>query len=114
MNGIEPILTKDKFILQIHSGVTLHLRNDIEGNPSYQTFNNNNVIGVATKVSGRIRYSSDHETITNNYNDLFLIWRLPDIESISRAKVINESTSIPTVKVPIESAIPKKYIPRKE
>ena len=114
MNGIEPILTKDKFILQIHSGVTLHLRNDIEGNPSYQTFNKNNVIGVATKVSGKIRYSSDHDTIRNNYNDLFLIWRLPDIESISGAKIINKSTDIPTVSVPIETAIPKKYIPKQE
>ena len=69
-NGIESILTKDKLILNIRSGVGLHLRNDMNFFPDYKTFKNNNVVGKITRVEGKVFYSSDSELIREKLNDI--------------------------------------------
>lgn len=106
--GIEPILTNDKFILQIHAGVTLHLRNDIADDTEYETFKNEEVIGTVSKVSGIVKYSYDPEKINKYHMDIFVILesKPPNNSEFPTQYILREDT--------YDSKFPKKYMPRIE
>ena len=80
-NGIEPILTKDKLILNIYSGVGLHLRNDMNFSPNYKTFKSDNVVGKVIQVKGKVFCSSDRQLLKERLNDVFVWIRLSSVST---------------------------------
>lgn len=57
--GIEAVLTDERLILNIHPGVVLHLREDMDRSRSYKTFANPDSTGKITSVSGEVYCSVD-------------------------------------------------------
>lgn len=76
-NGIEALLTNQRLILRVHSGVVLHLRNDMKYFPNFKTFIDENVVGQVTGVAGDVSYSSDRESIRKKLFDVFVQYRGP-------------------------------------
>lgn len=128
-NGFEAILTDCKFILRIYTKITFHLRDDIEGHPSYKTFKDKNVKGIVTKVSGTIKYSSNHEKIEKFHKDIFVTYNMsflssvpnvkmlaisaiPNIKSIPNIKIIEKRDVLPMIFIPIKNSRPKKHKPK--
>ena len=70
-DGIEPILTSDKMILNLYPGAALHIRNDIEYDPNYMTFNKENITGRVIKVSGDVFCSSDRQFVRMKMRDFY-------------------------------------------
>ena len=113
-NGIEPILMKDKLIINLYSGVILHLRNDMEYFPEYKTFKNNKVIGTIIKVKGKVFYSSDTQLIQQKLNHVFVQWIAPSSDTKLGAKIYKQPDGSYVVLMPKEDAtdLPPKYHPR--
>jgi hypothetical protein len=70
--GIEAILTDKRLILNIHSGVVLHLRNGMSQFQGYETFVDENVKGRVTEVEGNVFSSSDSEYINIKLGDYYV------------------------------------------
>lgn len=69
--GVEPILTDQRLILNIYSGVAFHLRNGMEDSHNYKTFVSDAVNGKVTKITGDVFFSSDHEYIKIKLNNFY-------------------------------------------
>lgn len=70
--GVEAVLTRNELILLVHSGVTLHLRNDVPTWPWFRTFRNDDVIGVVKLVVGNFLVSRDRDTIREKLGDVWV------------------------------------------
>ncbi len=71
--GIEAILTDERLVLNIHSGVTFHLRNDMENAPTYETFSNPEVIAKVTQATGEIFISLDPIMTRFRLRDIYVV-----------------------------------------
>jgi len=113
-NGIEPILTKDKFILNIYSGVIIHLRNDMPFFQNYRTFKTDRVKGKVTKVKGKVFYSSDHKLIKEKLNDVFVWWHGPSSDTKPETKVYEQPDGSYVILMPFDEKtdLPPKYPPK--
>jgi len=113
-NGIEPILTRDKLILNIHNGVILHLRNDMQFFPKYKTFKSERVAGRVTQVKGNIFYSSDHQVIRRKLSDVYVWWIGPGSETKHGSKLYKQPDGSYVVIMPFDKKtdIPPKYPPK--
>ncbi len=69
--GLEAILTGNELILLVHSGVMLHLRNDVPGSPSFRTFRSDSVVGVVRLIAGEFLISRDRNTIREKLSHLW-------------------------------------------
>ena len=107
-NGIEPILTKDKLILNIYSGVGLHLRNDMNFFPNYKTFKSDNVVGKVKQAKGKIVCSSDRQLIRERLNDVF-VWISLSSEATPGAKTYKLPDGSYTGTIPFDD---EKDLPR--
>ncbi|MGH7167666.1 MAG: hypothetical protein ACREII_03965 [Nitrospiraceae bacterium] len=57
--GIESVLTDNSLTITLHSGVMLHLRNDIQALPQTKVFVSEDAVGAVTEVHGRAFVSTD-------------------------------------------------------
>ena len=113
-NGIEAILIKDKLVLNIHSGVVLHLRNDIKYFPNYKTFKSGNVTGKVTKIKGKVFSSFDHLLIKEKLKDIFIQWKGPRFSTKPDTKEYRLNDGSYRILMPKDkSDIPPKYPPKK-
>ncbi len=112
--GIEPILTDERFILNIYAGAILHLRNSIESSPDYQTFINENVIGKVTKIEGNVYYSSDHEYIKIKLHGYYTsVSTYLEIDSIDPDYVERRPDGSYVITAPLDAyEFPVRYPPR--
>ena len=112
--GVEPTLTDQRFILNIHPGIAFHLRNGMESNLYYQTFTDENVIGKITKVEGNVYYSSDHEYIKIVFSDLYVfVSNSMDITSIDPTYVKQRPDGSYVITAPLDAyEMPVRYPPR--
>jgi len=117
-NGIEPVLTRDKLILNIHSGVILHLRNDMILSPTYKTFRNEKIKGVVEEVRGNVLWSCEHSLIKEKLENMFVMFQHAHIDLLNPkpgTKIIKNpdgSTSIIAPGGLKDMGIPPKYFPR--
>ncbi|HYA15636.1 MAG TPA: hypothetical protein VEF33_14965, partial [Syntrophales bacterium] len=117
-NGIEPILTRDKLILNIHSGVSIHLRNDMTFYPHYKTFRSEKIRGVVKEVRGNVLWSCEHSLIKEKLENMFVMFQHAHIDLLNPkpgTKIIKNpdgSTSIIASGGLKDMGIPPKYFPR--
>lgn len=117
--GIEAILTDERLILNIHPGVTLHLReglkpaNGIENFLDFKTFINSNPTGKITKVVGMVFHSSDHEYIRMRLHD-FYVSRWISLDKLAKdSKATRTPDGGYQFSVPVENIeVPPSYAPR--
>ena len=112
--GIEAILTDERFILNIHPGIALHLRNDMESFPNYQTFINENAVGKVTKVGGNVFSSSDREYIKIKLSNLYVfVSNSMNITSLDPDYVERRPDGSYVITAPLDAyEMPVRYPPR--
>lgn len=69
--GIEAVLKDDSFSITLHEGMLLHLRNDMPSFPKAKSFVSGDVIGIATKVQGKVFVSMDSEVIKTKLSSIW-------------------------------------------
>jgi hypothetical protein len=115
-NGIEPVLTKDKLILNIHSGVILHLRNDMILSPNYKTFKNDKIKGVVTEVRGNVLWSCEHCLIRKRLENVFVMFKDANTGLLNPkpgTKIIKNPDGSTTIITPYTGIqVPPRYLPR--
>ncbi len=114
--GSEPILTKDKVILNIHGGLVFYLRDDVINNSNYKTFKGKNTSGVASKVVGHVYYSTDHSIITEKFKDFTGIYfphaTSEKVEYPTGTEFVEIDGEIVEINFSQSYSIPQKYEPK--
>lgn len=111
---VEPILEEDRFIMNLHDGLILHLRDDWSIPEGYSTFEHSGVIGKVTKVRGDPLCSLDHEIIRDKLRDFFVSWKIAlhaGRPGVGDAKQRSDGRIEGTAQL-IETDIPRYYLPR--
>jgi len=111
--GVEAVLTDERLILNIHSGVIFHLRNDMENAQSYETFSNPEVVAKITQATGEIFVSLDPILTKFRLRDIYA-WARPSIDMEAPGVVVEKKGERRTdIRVPKEAVkFPELYPPR--
>lgn len=112
--GIEAILTRDKLVLNIHSGVILHLRNDMNFFPNYKTFKSEKVNGRVTEAKGKVLCSFDHLLIKERLNNVF-VWGIgPSASTKPETRVYKQPDGSYMIIMPFDEKtdFPPEYPPK--
>ena len=107
--GIRVVLTKTTLEVEIHTGVYLHLRNDIPYLTEYKTFTNEKVVARVMNVQGNAYVSTDVEKIRSRLSDVYVEW--PGKKS-NASKVVKNPDGSTSITVPFSEAdLPRNYPP---
>ncbi len=105
---IEPVLYNDKLVLNIHDGIIMHIRSDIDSPDNYYTFSANNVMGRVIGVRGAVYHSKDHKDIKRLLKNFFVTWGI----SLVPNSVGTETKSLLEGGIQMSKNIEKNAIPR--
>jgi hypothetical protein len=110
--GIELVLKPTWLDITVHEGTILHLRADVPGDRSYQTFRKRSAVGTIETVSGAAFITTDPSAVAKSFDDIYVAWHGDSLPSDANWERQPDGSLIYRSSGGGERRIPSRYPPR--